>query len=286
MKPLFAVDVTVDKKNEQVNGEEFISRKLSEDTRRRFETKTEALEATVKKSQLPTWMQVVKYISGLLALIVLVGILRADVGIEQGFKNAPWMFIGGIVCALIWLGLHLYSKKKEKEVLKENGAEEQVDKINTDIKDILLELGVPYSAPDIDVMMFKYKVKDGEVKVTTTGIQMSEYLNFEAKIYQLNGELHIADLDSVYSFKMDEIKAIRSVKKHTTLPSWNKEIGPTEDRYKPYKLGVDQYGMVHIKGYHILEIEHAGETLGIYFPSYEIETLERVTGLRAEEMSK
>lgn len=286
MKPLFAVDVTVDKKNEKINGEEFITRRLSEGTRRLFETKTENLEATVKKSQLPTWLQVVKYICSLLALIALVSIIRADVSIEQGFKNAPWIFIGGIICALIWLGLHLYSKKKEKEVLAEENAEEQVEDINTDIKDILLELGVPYSAPDIDVMMFRYKVKDGEIKLKAAAMQMSEYLNFSAKIYQQNGELHIADLDSVYSFKMSEIKAIRSVKKHTTLSSWNKEVGPTEEKYKPYKLGVDQYGMIHIKAYHILEIEHAGEVLGIYFPSYEIDTLERATGLRAEEISK
>ena len=283
MKPLFAIDVTIDKKNELVNGAEFISHTISENSRKQFEDKTQEFDATVKKSQLPTWMKVVKYICGVLALIVLAGVLRADVSIEQGFNNAPWLFIGGIICALIWLVLFIYSKKKEKEVFQECDAEEQIDKINSDIKDMLLELGVPYSAPNIDIMMFKYKVKDGNIKVTTTGLQMSEYINFEAKIYQLNDELHIADLDAVHSFKMSEIKAIRTIKKHTTLHSWNKEIEPTEERYKPYKLTTDQYGIVHIKWYHILEIEHEGEILGIYFPSYEIETLESVTGLIAEK---
>ncbi len=282
MKALFAADITNDKKNEQINGREFITKTLSEETKKRFEVKTDNLEATVKKSQLPTWLQIVKYICGLLAVIVVAGILRADVSFAEGFKNAPWLFIGGAICALAWLGLHIYSKRKEKQVLTEENAEEQLDRLNTDVKDILLELGVPYTAPDIDVLMFRYKIKDGEIKIKTVGVQMFECINLSTKIYQQNGQLHLADLDSVYSFDMSEIKAIRRIKKRTTLSSWNKELPLNDERYKPYKLGVDQYGMVHIREYLILELEREGETLGIYFPGYEIDTLERVTGLKAE----
>ena len=67
------------------------------------------------------------------------------------------------------------------------------------------------------------------------------------------------------------------------MASWNKEIGPNEERYKPFKLGVDQYGGVHAKPYHILTLEHEGEEMGIYFPCYELETIELLTGLKAEE---
>lgn len=46
MKALFATDITNDKKNEQINGIEFITRTLSEETKKSFEDKTEGLEAS------------------------------------------------------------------------------------------------------------------------------------------------------------------------------------------------------------------------------------------------
>ena len=39
---------------------------------------------------------------------------------------------------------------------------------------------------------------------------------------------------------------------------------------------------MHIREYLILELEHEGEALRIYFPGYEIDTLESVTGLKTE----
>jgi len=46
MKALFATDITNDKKNEQINGREFITKTLSEETKKSFEDKTESLEAS------------------------------------------------------------------------------------------------------------------------------------------------------------------------------------------------------------------------------------------------
>lgn len=282
MKPIFGIDVTLDKNNEVINGEEFITRVVSSQKKAVFDEKTENFDETIKKSQLPLGLQIANYVCGLFALIVLVGVLRAG-NIVTAFENAPVLIICGILCAIAWLVLYVISKKKEKAVLTEEKADEQVEDINTDIDEIFEELDVPASAPFVDVLLFRYAAQGDEIKVKTVGMQMAEYFNIQFRIYQRDGYLHLANVDDVHSFKLSEIKAIRTVKKRISLMSWNKEVGPTEEKYKKYKLTVNQFDNVFVKPYHILEIEHDGQIYGLFFPSYELDTFEILTGLKAEE---
>ncbi len=284
MKPIFGIDITLDKNNENINCDKFISKSISGETKQGFEEKTEGFNDTVKKSQLPGWIQIVKYILGLYAIIVAVGVLRAltSVGIQQAFSNAPVLIISGIVCAALWLGLHLYSKKKEKDVFEEMDAEEQVASIEEDVNKIYEELGVPQNAAAVDILLFKYKEKDGKIIPKTVGMQTCEFFNMEVKIFVRDGKLHLADVENLYSFDMSRLKSIETINKSTSLLSWNKEIGYDEERYKKHKISVNNLGNIIIKPYHILTLEHNGEEWGLYFPCYELEIFEILTGLKAE----
>ena len=97
-----------------------------------------------------------------------------------------------------------------------------------------------------------------------------------------NDRLCLTDLESRFEFPLAELRRIRTVRKKISIPTWNKETAPDEDIYKPYKLSVDGYECIHFKPYHILELEHEGETWGIYFPCYELPVFEELTGLKAE----
>ncbi|MBQ9703028.1 MAG: hypothetical protein IJV68_00615 [Clostridia bacterium] len=284
MKPIFGIDITLDKNNENINCDRFISKSISGETKQGFEEKTEGFNDTVKKSQLPGWIQIVKYILGLYAIIVAVGVLRAltSVNIQQAFSNAPVLIISGIVCAALWLGLHLYSKKKEKDVFEEMDAEEQVASIEEDVNKIYEELGVPQNAAAVDILLFKYKEKDGKIIPKTVGMQTCEFFNMEVKIFVRDGKLHLADVENLYSFDMSKLKSIETINKSTSLLSWNKEIGYDEERYKKHKISVNNLGNIIIKPYHILALEHNGEEWGLYFPCYELEIFEILTGLKAE----
>ena len=55
MKPIFCIDVTNNKKNEELNGREFISRTISAQKLENYEEKQETLEEAVEKSQIPVW---------------------------------------------------------------------------------------------------------------------------------------------------------------------------------------------------------------------------------------
>lgn len=284
MKPIFCIDIAQNKKNDSFNGNEFITATVSKKNSEALELKQEELEKTVEQSQLPLWMRIVKMICGIAGVIIGVSTVRAStsIGFAKAFSNAPILISTGFLCLVAWLILQFLSKKKERAVLTANNAEQQAEAIESDIKSIYDCLNVPSDATSVDVLVFRYKMKDGMPSAQTVGFQLTPYLNLDLKIYENNDELCLADLDNVYSFKKSEFKSIKTVDKRISVPSWNKGEQPTKGIFKQYKMTVNNMGCVFFKPYYILELEHDGELCGIYFPCYELETFEKLTGLHAE----
>lgn len=285
MKPIFGIDVTLDKKNETCNGEEFITNTIAKEQIVELEEEQEKLDQTIKDSKLPLLMRAIKNLSGAVALIIVLGIVKAlpTVGLMQAFKNAPFLFIGALVCASVWAFLQFAGKQKEKHVLADQNAEHKALKIDARVLEIYHELNVPFDAVSVDVLMFSYKIKNGEVVAKASGISTTPYINIDVKAYATAQELCLADLESVYSFKLEELKGIKTVNKRIAIPLWNKEEEPTKGEFKQYKMAVNNLGDVFFKPYYILEGERNGEVFGIYFPCYELATFEKLTGLKAEE---
>ena len=284
MKTLFAINLTDDKKNEVVNGNEFVTKTASIQNTDSLEENQEELKQSIKKSQLPLWLQIVTYICGAYALIVVLNVLtNLDIGFAQMFKNAPALIISAIICGFIWLIFFVYSKIKSKRVLAEENVEQQISDIDKDIDAIYAELGVPNDAINVDILMFRYKIKDGEIK-PYGGMQNVPYLNFEIKAYTDGKCLHFADTENIYSFDLSELRSITTVNKRISTMNWNKEEHPRKGEFKQYKITVSDESVPYIlyKPFHILEGEHNGEKYGIYFPCYELPAFERLTGLRAK----
>ena len=280
MTPIFGVDITSDKHNETINGSEFITRTASKAKLEEYESKQEGLEQTLEKSRIPLWLQIVKALSGLYFLIVLAATAKA--GFEKALQNAPGLLISAAVCGLLWLILQVVSKGKEKKVLKDEDAEQQTKELHADFASIHEELEVPGDAVDVDILAFRYKQKNGEIRPHASGLQTTPYVNVNVKMYATADEVCLADLESVYTIPKFEIRGITTVGKRISVPSWNKDEDPRSGVYKPYKMTVSNMGDVFFKPYHILEICHEGQTFGLYFPCYELETVEKITGVRAE----
>ena len=282
MKPIYGIDITSNKNNETFNGSEFITNTSSQYKLEAVESRQENLLETVEKCKLPLWVRIAKWICGIYALLVIAGLVKAAVDFEQAFSTAPWLIFSGIACGLIWLALQIFSKIKEKRVMAEEGVDQQIEDIDVDVQDIYNELNVPDNADTVDVLLFKYKIKNGEIVPKALGFQTTPYSNLEVKIYIKDDDLCLADLETVYSFKLSELRAIKTVNKRISIPTWNKEEKPTKGEFKKYKMSVNDMEDVFFKPYHILEIDHYGEIFGIYFPCYELATFEKLTGLKAE----
>ena len=285
MKPLFAIDITHDKKNEVFNGAEFITRTSSQEKRDDLESKRDALDESLKGAKLPLWMRIIKCVCGYFALIF-AGVSLSTlttIGLAQAIKNAPLLFIGGAISTAVWIYLFVLDAKRSKEVWQEQHADTQLESIESDAQGIYDELGVPHDADSVDILLFRYTEKDGEKEPKAVGFQTIIYYNVDIKAYVTEEGLHLADLEHVYTFKSSELVGIKTVHKRIVIPLWNKEEGVNEGKYKPYKITPLNTGDFSFKTHHILEIEREDERYGVYFPCYELDIFERLTGLKAEE---
>ncbi len=143
------------------------------------------------------------------------------------------------------------------------------------------ELEVPESSIPTDILLFRFVIKDGVCKAKESALSVTPYLNHEMRAYLKDYNLCLADVGGVYSFPLESLKRITTVKKRIILPEWNKEEAYNKGIYKQYKISSNQYG-VSVKPYYILELEKDGEEYGIYFPSYELPTFESLTLMHAE----
>lgn len=286
MKPFLGVNVTDDKDNELFNGEEFNAEKPSAAYSESFEKAAENQIELDKKAKLPLPLRIIQGVTGFAGLIILAGIFKSDLELTEAYNNAPAFFWICGICLAIWFVLYMLSKKKAKATYTSEEGNLTASRLDKAMDNIFAELGVPETAVQTDILSFAYKVKEGEVVPKTPPLGTTPFNNLIYRAYVQNDCLCLTNLDGRNEFPLEEIKEIRTVKKKILLPDWNKETRPNKGEYKQYKLATDKNGFVHVKPYHILVLEHAGEEWGIYFPCYELPIFENLTGVKAAVSSK
>lgn len=287
MKPLLGIDLTNDKKNEQLNGSEFITAKPSEAMTRALEKALNGADEVYKKSRLPLVLRIIKWICGAVGGISIAALIEVLVSGEISIKDV--LSINGIgvlffvaACLAAWGFLEILSRKKEEAVMEKDESSRTLTKLERTTDALFAELNVSSDAKDVDILSFFYKIKNGDIKAEAKGMQIAQYYNFNYKIFADSENFYMANLEEKYAFPLSSLRTIRTVKKHIILFSWNKEEKYNKGVYKQYKLQMDDGGKIHCNKYHIMEFEHNGEIWGIYFPDYELPSFEEITGLRAE----
>ena len=277
MKPFLGIDLTLNKKNDRVNGNEFLVQKPSSALSESLEKLTDKADNTIEKSKLHPLLRVVQFICSFVALLIAGAIMSAlgdGLSFAQGYHNAAWLFWTTGVCAVLWLLLWLCGNHKAKNILETDESTQTFSHLDGIAVAIYADLAVPADAKEIDILSFFYKIKGDKIKVQEKGMQPFQYLNPEFKIFCDEEHLYLANLEGKYAFPLSSIVKIHTVKKNIRIAGWNKDEEFNKGIYKQYKLNTDNFGCIHCKQYHILEIKHQDETYGIYFPNYELPTLE------------
>lgn len=277
MKPFLGIDLTTNKKNDQLNGNVFLAAKSSLALSQALEQSHKNVDETVAQAKLPKFFRIVQFLCGITAALLFSGILKADVSLAQGYHNAPWIYWTFGICLIIWLVLKLLSLQKEKLVLSADENAQVFSHWENTTDAVFAEFSIPTDAKEVDVLSFFYKLKDGNIKVCEKGMQVTQYFNPIFKIFSDSEYLYLANLEGKYAFPLSSVMGIRTIKKHIRIAGWNKEVPYNKGIYKQYKLTIDNYGCIHCKSYHILELNHNGEIWGIYFPSYELPVIEEIT---------
>ena len=156
MKPFLGIDLTTDKKNEQINGTQFLVQTPSAALTNTLEASSEKAETTLEKSKLPKALRIVQYICGLTGLLMATSILKADVSLAEGYQNAPWAFWIAGICLPIWFVLWIWSKYKSKSVLETDESTQTFSHLEGTASAIYQELSVPSDAKTIDILSFFY----------------------------------------------------------------------------------------------------------------------------------
>lgn len=282
MKPFLGVDLTQNKKNDQINGEEFIIQKPSPALAQSLESALGRSGDMIEKSKLPLILRIIQYLCYFAAIVTVLGILRSDVPISEGYKNAPYIYWAAVICGVIAAVLALLGKIKANRVFGKEESQHTVSNLEGVADAIYTEMKIPEQARDVDVLSFFYKVKGDQIKTCEKGVQIAQYLNPELKVYADAKNLYLADLNQKYAIPQASILGIRTVNKHIRIESWNKSTPMNKGIYKQYKLTEDKYGCVHCKCYHIIEVDHNGQRFGIYIPCYELPVFEALTGKKAQ----
>lgn len=276
MKPFLGINLTTNKKNEQTNGQEFLIQTPSTTLSSFLESSSDKAEETIEKAQIPLVFRAIKFICGIIALLLIAGILKADVSFAEGYRNAPGLYWATVICAVVWLVLWIFTICKSKTVLETEESAQVFSHLESVSDSIYRELGVPADAKEVDLLMFFYKEKNGELKVCEKGMQLAQYFNPVFKVFADQNYLYFANLEGKYAFPLSSVTKVHTVKKHIRIAEWNKEEDYNKGIYKQYKLTIDNFGCVHCKKYHILEMNHNGDVWGIYIPCYEWHVFEEV----------
>lgn len=289
MKPIFAIDLTNDKKNDKTNGDEFIVRTVSSYATERYEESKEELKVTFEKAKLPRPLRITKTIclyvwAFVLAVTVRLIVDNGVVNFSQFYGNAPYVFWAGGAAFVAWIILSIKTGQINKEVLNSNEAENTANDFKQNLDNVYAELGVPEDAASVEILCFRYVLKKGEISVKSYPLSTCTHANVDVVAFVEDGNLCIADVEHRYEFPLSEITGIRLVNKKIIMPCWNKDEEHTSPKYKQYKIWTDKYGSVYAKNHYVIEIDHFGENFGLYFPPYELPIFEKLTGLKAEEV--
>ena len=285
MKPFLGIDITKNKNNETLNGQEFVAARVSAIRSDLLSRAVDDVEKQAEKTKTPRIIRVIRMISFFGMLVMTYGIISAlggeeKVTLPQAYQNAPAVFWIAAGCFALWLLISLVERNMEKKAAENVEADKALSKAEQIVKDSYQELGVPESAVNFDLLVFRYVEKKG--KIVPQGIGSATFMAANCKIFTENGFLCFADAEQRFHLPMSAIRRIETVKKDAGIPTWNKDVPVNKPPYKQFKLRIDNYGVIHFKPYYILELELDGETWGVYFPSYELPIIESLTGHHPE----
>lgn len=286
MKVLFGTDITKDKKNTAVDGDEFILRSLPESlTEKRnkaFEKEIDRAGSTAMRFRI---IQVIGSILLFFGLLGIVEVFEDEAGMslslmrEAILQNILWfsvLFVAFSLGVLILVICEAKRKKKMTEYEKDDAIEDKKY-----IQQALTVLGVPKSAKNVDIICPNYVIRNGEPVLKP--LKVFGLLNVELKLFSDESAVYIANAENLYFIRFTDIERISKHNGKLNLMFWNKNIGYNEEKYQKYNIKKSGESNYAISEYYSLDINRDGEIYKMYFPPYELDVIERLTGIKYEE---
>lgn len=250
MIPIFCTDKNRIDESDAMGGREFLAKTVSPPLRKGLRDCDERIAKAAKKLTLPTGLRLLLwYCLGMGIPMVYAALLSI-----KHAREDLWIFAGIGVAFLATAGLiafwGLLRKRKMLNSREREGLAVSAEKARINAQK---ELGVPNNAETAEVLTFFYKIKKGRVTPVYYGGAVFSLV--ELRLWRDGQNLYAADLEQVYAFPLASLRRLTGVEK---------------------TIYIDRIPLLR---HYILELRHQGLDYGIYFPSYYVETVEKLTGL-------
>ncbi len=278
MRNVFGYDVTKGQEAENVDGAVFVTRTLSDEQNAALDRLAENNTKILIQSQLPLPLRIMKGIACFGFWILLLSIIKADVSLAEGYRNAPVLYWAVPVCLAVWLTLFFAGRQRLKRLAADPSLQEHIDIAENLTQMARGVLGIPDDAKSIDVLAERYVLKDGEAKHKDFG--MTNFLNLDLFIFYEDGNLCLSDLRQRIDIPLRSVHSMRLEKKRKSFPDWHKDESHDDPKYKPYKITTNQYGL--FSKYYRVEISDAKGEFCLLIPEFDGETFTEITHIRPE----
>ncbi len=260
-------EINIDDSENTAPSKLFLEKELSPDLVAETEKSDAAAKEHEKKFQLPIWLRLIRTILFGVAAIIFLSLLRADVTMEEAYQNAPALFfiMPAAFAGFIALWIIEYVRKKTHQNTED--FEHFQDKAENLIKACKYDLGIPETAPQVDILCYTYKInkKGKQVKA----VDMYDYMLVPLYTYQDASKIYLADNSSVYAFLKSDFMRMEKIEKRYSMCGWNKDEDISSDKYKKYKLTANNYDAVFCKYYYSLQMINVNGAFEILIPPYE-----------------
>lgn len=258
-------------------GENYLDRKLSEETAQLIEDKQEEVNTYKNKVTIPFWLSLVMYFCLMFPVMVLAAVLKnlGEKSFAEIMSNSSGLIIGAIISLVVGLGIYLYSIWKRKKGVSKDETETLETAVNDVEAKCKAELNIPADADAINVLVGVEEVnKNGEVKKTN-------YLPLNAFIFMEDNAICFAFIDALYKIPTSDIVDIKQNKK-LTFVGWNKETEPKNNKYNDHKVVV-QSGMFYTTMTYNVIVDNGFNQLAIIIPCYDIKTIADLLEMEIKE---
>ena len=278
-KAFLCVNITENEDNEIIDGSDLVTGRISAEQERSLQKVMEdATDILMKKAKLPLWLRITSWISGAVAFLIVVGILKSDTDLKTAYYNAaPLFYIAGVT-AVIWATISLFGFFKNKKVMDSDETKNVIKRAEDYASSLYSYLGVPADAKKVDVFMMWYKKKNGERKIKK--IVDETHQNHEYRMFIADEDLCVADACTKYSIPLHGLTSLTRVDKKAVVSDWNKDEPYNDKKYKPYKITTDKYETNYFFRYYIsLSFSANGDEYEMFLPPYEADVITSLTGL-------
>ena len=279
MKPFLCTDVTNDKNNKTVNGQEFVCQQSNPAFLQSYESACRQYDEQSKKANTKASPFVVLF--AFVEIVFVIGIVVFAKFLQNTLldEDAFILSLMGIMVVFTVVSV-LYPRYKIKRVKKAGDSKEyqyaKAKRVSA-LDAIMQDLQMPQDAFDVDILSFAYKEK--EEKISRSPFKTAALVPF--RLWCDQDKVYIADKSTKYCFEKSSFNCIKK--------NYNSTSIYFADKYTEYNSLDSTRGVVYYKGdysvscSYVVYYDDGTKQTCIYITQFGLESFEKATGLVFKE---